>query len=268
MIRTQPGSESLARRLAWAALGLAVFLIAWWWGSTRLGPIAMPSPLETARALVGIVADGRALPALGETGLRVLIAFSGAMALGGAAGLAAGLVAPLRYAISPLVTMLLAVPPIAWVVLALLWFGTGGQAVIFTVMIALVPIPFVAAVQGARTVDPALIEMAVAYKLSLLQRLREVILPHLLSYLLAAAVTAFGLGWKVTVMAELLAAREGIGSGLADARANLDTAESFAWIAIVVAAFLVIEAAVLRPLHRRLEPWRGTDRPAAASPAS
>ena len=244
------------RPFLWAAVGLAGLVVAWWWGSTMLGPIAMPSPAETARALIAMMADGRALPALAETGLRVLAAFTGAMLLGGALGLAAGLLPPLRQAVGPLVTMFLAVPPIAWVVLALLWFGTGGSAVVFTTLVALVPIPFVAAVQGLRTVDPGLLEMAAAYKLSLSRRLRDIILPHLLSYLRTAAVTAFGLGWKVTVMAELLAARDGIGSGLADSRANLATAETFAWIAIVVAAFLAIEAFVLQPLFRRLEPWR------------
>ena len=258
-------AERPVRPVFWAVVGLGGLLLAWWWGSTMLGPIAMPSPGETAEALIAMVADGRALPALAETGLRVFAAFAGAMLLGSALGLAAGLLAPLRQAVSPLVTMLLAVPPIAWVVLALLWFGTGGAAVVFTTLVALVPIPFVAAVQGLRTVDPGLSEMAAAYKLSLGRRLRDIILPHLLSYLRTAAVTAFGLGWKVTVMAELLAARDGIGSALADSRANLATAETFAWIAIVVAAFLAIEAFVLQPLFRRLEPWRDRDPTAAAA---
>lgn len=248
-------------RLAWGGLGLAVLVLLWCWGSAWAGPLALPSPLETGRALVVLIADGRAASALADTGLRVLAAFAAAMGLGGAFGLVAGLVPPLRFAAGPLITMLLAVPPVAWIVLALLWFGTGGAAVVFTAAAALVPIPFLAAVQGVETVDPGLIEMARAYRLTLRQRLGEVILPHLLSFLLPAAVTAFGLAWKVTVMAELLGAREGIGSGLADARANLDTAEGFAWIAIVVAAFLVVEAGVIRPLHRHLEPWRRQQRP-------
>lgn len=253
--------DRLPARLVWGTVGLAAFGLVWAWGSAQLGPIALPSPLETGSALLTVLMDGRAFSALGDTGARVLTAFAAAMLLGGGLGLAAGLVPPLRHAVGPLVTMLLAVPPIAWIVLALLWFGTGGEAVVFTVLIALLPIPFVAAVQGVRTVDPELLEMARAYRLSLLQRLREIILPHALSCLVPAAITAFGIAWKVTVMAELLGARDGIGSGLADARANLDTAESFAWIVLVVAAFLAVEAVVIRPLHLWLEPWRRREVP-------
>ena len=247
-------------RLIWGTVGLAVFVLLWFWGSTRLGPIALPSPLETGSAVVALVGDGRALTALAGTGFRVLTAFAVAIALGGGLGLAAGLLPPLRHAIGPLVTMLLAVPPVAWIVLALLWFGTGGVAVVFTVVVALLPIPFLAAVQGVRTVDPGLMEMARAFRLSLRSRLEEIILPHLLSHLLPAVVTTFGLAWKVTVMAELLGAREGVGSGLAGARANLDTAESFAWIAIVVTAFVAVEVGLIRPFLRRLQPWRQKDR--------
>ena len=259
-VGAQRQAEALpASRLFWACIGFGVFGLLWAWGSTQLGPIALPSPLETAEALLALFADGKAIAALGDTGGRVLAAFAIAMVVGGGLGLAAGLVPPLRHAVGPLVTTLLAVPPIAWIVLALLWFGTGGVAVVFTVLVALLPIPFVAAVQGVLTVDPNLLEMGRAYRLSLGQRLREIILPHVLSCLLPAAVTAFGIAWKVTVMAELLGARDGIGSGLADARANLDTAESFAWIILVVGAFLLIEAAVIRPFYRRLEAWRRTD---------
>lgn len=241
---------------AWGLLGLAVAVLLWGWGSTQLSPIALPSPIETAEALSRLTATGAAFPALAETGLRVIAAFSAALVIGGGLGLAAGFVVPVRAAIGPLVTMLLAVPPIVWVVLALIWFGTGSPAVIFTVFIAVLPIIFLAAVEGVRSVDPELSEMAEAFRMNRRQMLRHVTLPHLGSYLLPASITAFGIAWKVCVMAELLSAREGIGSGLADARANLDTAETFAWLIIVVSAFLLIEALVLRPLHRRLEPWR------------
>ncbi|MGP1254747.1 MAG: ABC transporter permease [Kiloniellales bacterium] len=247
----------LLQRMIWSGAGLLGLILAWWLGSLALSPIALPSPLDTASALVRILVDGVALPYLLETAVRVLCGFLAAVTVGAALGLAAGLSAPLRFSIGPILSMMLAVPPIAWVVLSLLWFGLGGQAVIFTVAVALTPIIFIATLQGMRTVDPALVEMAESFRLSALAFLREVMLPHLLSYLLPAMVTAFGIAWKVAVMAELLGAHSGIGSGLAIARSNLDTAESFAWILLAVGSFLAVQYGLIQPLYRRLEPWRG-----------
>lgn len=244
------------QRLVWSSAGLFGLILVWWLGSLALSPVALPSPLETLKALFRILVEGVALSYLLETAFRVLCGFLAALALGTLLGLAAGLSVPLRLAVGPVLSMMLAVPPIAWVVLSLLWFGLGGQAVIFTIAVALVPIVFLAVVQGMRTLDPALVEMAESFRLTLLVFLREVMLPHLLSYLLPAMVTAFGIAWKVAVMAELLGAHSGIGSGLATARSNLDTAESFAWILLAVVSFLVVQYGLIQPLYRRLEPWR------------
>lgn len=246
----------LLKRLVWSGVGLSGLLLLWWLGSLALSPIALPSPLETLAALVRILLDGVALSYLLETAFRVLCGFLAALAIGSLLGLGAGFSVPLRLAVGPLLSMMLAVPPIAWVVLSLLWFGLGGQAVIFTIAVALVPIVFLAVVQGVRTLDPALVEMAESFRLTLLGFLREVMLPHLLSYLVPALVTAFGIAWKVAVMAELLGAHSGIGSGLATARSNLDTAESFAWILLAVGSFLAVQYGVIQPLYRKLEPWR------------
>lgn len=53
----------------------------------------------------------------------------------------------------PIVTVLIGTPPIVWLVLALLWFGNGDGTPIFTVFVACMPVVFVGAMQGARTLD-------------------------------------------------------------------------------------------------------------------
>ncbi|MEM6358256.1 MAG: ABC transporter permease subunit, partial [Pseudomonadota bacterium] len=150
--------------------------------------------------------------------------------------------------------MLLAIPPIAWIVLAVLWFGPTTPAVLFTVVVSLATVPYLAAVNGVATVDAKLSEMTRAFRLGTWQRIRVLYGPHLLMHLSPAAVSAFGLAWRLTLLAEVVGATSGIGSGLAAARSTLDTAESFAWIGIVVLLFLTVRFGVLGPLERRLSP--------------
>ncbi len=240
----------------WSGVGILGFLGLWFWGSFQAGSLVLPSPWLTSKALIAIVVEGEALRALMITTGRVLGSFGLSMALGLGLGLVAGMFAQIRYALSPLITLMLAIPPVAWVVVILLWFGMGTQTVGITLTVALIPIPFLATVEGVRSVSPRLKEMATLFRLTPLQYLHEIVIPHLLTYLFPATLTAFATAWKVAVMAELLGAREGIGAQLAISRSNLDTAQSLAWIILGIIVFLGLEYSVLRPLRERLEPWR------------
>ncbi len=147
-------------------------------------------------------------------------------------------------------------PPIAWLVLAMLWFGMGDATPVFTVFIACFPIVFAGAMQGARTLDNQLKKVALAYHLPWHMLLTDLYFPHVMSYLFPAWITALGTSWKVVVMAELLSTTDGVGAALATSRAQLDTATSLAWVAAVLGLLLAAEYLFLEPLKRRVERWR------------
>ena len=101
-----------------------------------------------------------------------------------------------------------------------------------------------------------LLEMANLFRTPRNMLLSDLYFPHLLSYIFPSLVAGLGLSWRVAVMAELLSSDTGIGAELNLARINLDTDEVMAWIALVVLSIWVGEYLLLRPLRRRLEPWR------------
>lgn len=187
---------------------------------------------------------------------RALMGFLLAGVVGSSLGLLAGLSVTASRTLRPIITVLLGVPPIAWIVLAILWFGMGGATPVFTVLVTTLPLTFAAAVEGMRTVDRRLDDMVRSFKAPPLMVLKDLYLPHLLSYLFPAWVTALGMAWKVAVMAELLATSDGIGAGMAMSRVNLETAEAMAWIIAVVVLLLTVEYGFLEPLKRKMEPWR------------
>src|SRR5690606_16223693 len=143
------------------------------------------------------------------------------------------------------VTLLLGMPPIAWLVLAMLWFGMGDATPVFTVFVACFPVVFAGAMQGARTLDNQLKDVARAYRLPWHMLLADVYLPHVLSYLFPSWITALGISWKVVVMAELLTTVDGVGAALAVSRAQLDTATSLGWIVAVLGLLLAAEYLLL-----------------------
>ncbi|WP_207261229.1 ABC transporter permease subunit [Desulfovibrio sp. Huiquan2017] len=238
------------------ALGVALFLTLWWGGSRLYGPFILPSPWEACRALWRLTLKGVVFKAALITAGRALGGFAVAALLGGGIGILAGLRPALAQTLRPITAMLLGIPPIAWIVLAILWFGTTGLTPVFTVVVTALPIVFAVAMEGARTRDKGLEDMGRSFDTPAAMLFWDVRLPHILSYLFPGLVTALGLSWKVAVMAELLASTDGIGADMALARINLDTAEALAWIIVLLAMLLAVELLLLEPLQRRLEPWR------------
>ncbi|VEP18368.1 NitT/TauT family transport system permease protein [Hyella patelloides LEGE 07179] len=240
-------------------VGLAIFLILWQLGAMQYGSIVLPSPRETGIAIGRLATTGQLGDALLTTSFHLLAAFTIAVLLGIFLGIIAGIKLWFKKAISPIISALQGIPPIAWIVLALLWFGTGNAVPIFTITVATLPIMFIGAVEAIQTFPTPLLEMASLFRTPQNVLLTDLYFPHLLSYIFPSLVAGLGLAWRVAVMAELLSSETGIGAELNLARINLDTDEVMAWIAIVVVSIWIGEYLILRPLRYLLEPWRRTE---------
>jgi len=241
----------------WGAVASLLLMLAGWeWASLLYGELILPDPRATAQTLARLLSNGDALPELATTARRALAGLGAALVLGSTFGIAAGISMTASMMSRPIMTVLIGTPPIAWLVLAMLWFGAGDGTPVFTVFIACLPVVFVGAMQGARTLDSQLTDMATAYRLPLAMRVLDVHLPHIVSYLFPAWITALGISWKVVVMAELLASSDGVGAALAVSRSHLDTASTLAWIGAVVGLLLAVEYLLFEPLKREIERWR------------
>ena len=242
---------------AWAgAAGLFCLAAAWQAGHEIYGSFVLPSPGETALAVINISHEAGFARAAGETASRALIGFALAVSFGSMAGIVAGYSFATMRLMRPIVTVILGVPPIAWIVLALIWFGSNGGSAVLTVVVAALPISFAAGLQGVATRDRALDAMARSFGAGPWLRFRTVTLPHLVSYLFPAWTTTAGSAWKITVMAELLSNSGGLGGDLATARALFDIPRVMALIVITVIFALFTEYVLLDPIRDRLEKWR------------
>lgn len=245
----------------WGAIASLCLLLAAWEGlALAYGSLILPAPAATFGKLAGLLADGAAWPELAITARRAVTGLVLAILVGSLLGMAAGVSMTASMMARPLVTVLLGMPPIAWLVLAMLWFGVGDGTPVFTVFVACLPVVFVGALQGTRTLDHHLKDMAVVFRLPWRMKLVDLYLPHVVSYLFPAWINALGTSWKVVVMAELLSSAEGIGAALAVSRSQLDMEATLAWIAVVVLSLLAVEYLLLEPVKREVERWRALDR--------
>lgn len=241
----------------WGAIAsLLLFCAAWELAGLYYGSLILPGPVATLQQLSVLLHEGSLLPELLTSARRTFYGLALALLAGTVFGMLAGSFLTASLLSRPLVTLLLGMPPIAWLVLAMLWFGLGDATPVFTVFVACLPIVFAGAMQGTRTLDNQLKAVASVYNLPPVMRLTDIYLPHLVSYLFPAWVTALGTSWKVVVMAELLSTTDGVGAALAVTRAQLDTSGTLAWVVTVLAALLATEYLLLEPVKRHVERWR------------
>jgi len=241
----------------WGALAsIFLFIALWDWGFQIYGELILPSPQKTFLTLMTMLQNDEVKDDILITLHRAVWGFFISILLGSVLGLVAGRFMTAAMMSRPIITILMGMPPIAWIVLAMMWFGMTDQTIIFTIVVASLPIVFVGALQGARTLENELEEMAISFKVPLTMKLIDIYFPHIFSYVFPAWVAALGMSWKIVVMAELLASNNGIGAALAVSRSQLDTATALALVTIMVVSLLLIEYLLMEPIKREVEQWR------------
>ncbi len=241
----------------WGAVAsIFLFIALWEFGHQSYGDLILPSPKETFFRLINMLASEGMWPEIQITIRRALWGFFISVVLGSSLGFLAGLFATASIMSRPIVTILMGMPPIAWIVLAMIWFGMGDKAVVFTVVIASFPIIFVGALQGTRTLENHLNEMADSFNTPLFMKITDIYFPHIFSYIFPAWIAALGMSWKIVVMAELLSTSDGVGAALAVTRGQLDTAGALALVMMLVGSLLLIEYLLMEPIKREVERWR------------
>lgn len=241
----------------WGSIAsIFLFLALWELGFQTYGELILPSPKMVFESMGMLLSDPSFHMDLYLTVKRGLIGFSVSLLLGTLLGLIAGYFVTASVMSRPIVTILVGIPPIAWIVLAMIWFGLGDMTVMFTVVIASFPIVFVGALQGSRTIEGDLKEMMDSFHIGFLQKVRDLYFPHLFSYLFPSWVSALGMCWKIVIMAELLSSNDGIGASLAIARSHLDTPQALALVSVIIGVLFFVEYIVLEPIKQEVESWR------------
>lgn len=236
---------------------MLTLIIGVWQGvSLTLPSIILPSPLETIHAFLQISQSGELVEQLSLSFIRMINGFVIGFSIAFLMGLIAGKYSFIYEAFRPLQSLLLGIPPIIFVVLAMIWFGTGGFVPVFVVAILVFPTIFLNTADGWRNIDHQLIEMAMVYKTSPFHTLRHIILPSLTVPVLTGVALALGSAIRITVMAELLGADDGMGYSIALARVNIDTAKVFAWTLVSILLVMIIDNIFINPMKKYTQKWK------------
>jgi NitT/TauT family transport system permease protein len=214
------------RRQRWLAgsalllpLGVAiVFLLVWDLAVRVTGSKIFPTPLAVGEGMIELLRKGLLFKYIAASLFRVTWGFLLAALVGVPLGLILGWFRPARRAFNPMIQVFRPISPIAWIPLAILWFGVSDAAPIFLIFLASVFPIAVSAMAAVRNVQPVYLRAAQNFGLSGFPLFHRVIFPATLPQIITGLRIALGIAWLVVVAAEMIAANSGLGYLIIDAR--------------------------------------------------
>jgi NitT/TauT family transport system permease protein len=218
----------------WPVAAFGVFLTGWYLAVHYSGAKIFPSPGDVGRGIAELFRKGVLLHYIADSLRRVGIGFGLGALLGVPIGLTLGWYPAAAQVVNPVIQMVRPISPIAWIPLAILWFGVGDAAAIYLIFLgSFFPI-VVAAMNGVRNVPSMFRRAGRNFGLRPAQLLTKVVFPAALPQIIVGLRIALGIAWLVVVAAEMIAVDSGLGYLVIDARNSGKRYD------LVVAAMLMI----------------------------
>jgi NitT/TauT family transport system permease protein len=194
-------------------------LVAVWWLVVIITQSAIfPTPWQVVTGTLELARDGTLWADIGASLMRVAVGFSLAVLIAVPLGLWMGWVAGAFSTLNPLFQILRPISPIAWIPLAILWFGVGNESPIFLIFMSSVFPMVVQTTAGVHTIERRYLRAAQNFGVSRYTLFLQVIIPAVLPQIIVGMRIGLGVAWLVVVAAEMIALRSGLGYLIIDSR--------------------------------------------------
>jgi len=178
----------------------------------------VPSPLQVLRGILELVTVG--LPPgyslwghLLASLQRVVVGFVLAVLLGLPLGILMGWSKSLRSALRPIIEVLRPIPPLAWIPIAIIWFGIGLRSAAFIIFLGTFFPILLNTISGVVLLNPVFVEVSLTLGLSQWGVMMKVLVPGALPSIFTGMRVGLGIGWMTLVAAEFSGVKTGYGLG-------------------------------------------------------
>jgi NitT/TauT family transport system permease protein len=200
-------------------LATAAIFLTLWHSLVRLsGSDLFPTPMEVVHGIRELIEKGLLLKYIVASLFRVSWGFMLAVLVGVPLGLILGWFRPAFQALNPMIQILRPISPIAWIPVAILWFGIDDTAPVFLIFLASVFPITVSSMAAVQNMQLVYLRAAQNFGVTGMQLFRRVILPAALPQIITGIRIALGIAWLVVVAAEMIAVNSGLGYLIIDAR--------------------------------------------------
>ena len=197
---------------------MALLIGAWWLVVVETQSVIFPTPWQVVTGTGELMQNGVLWEHIGASLFRVGSGFLLAVAFAVPLGLWMGWVRGAFTTLNPIFQMLRPISPIAWIPIAILWFGVGNASPIFLIFISSVFPMVVQTTSGVHTIERRYLRAAANFGVSRATLFRRVVIPAALPQIIVGMRIGLGVAWLVVVAAEMIALRSGLGYLIIDSR--------------------------------------------------
>ncbi len=206
------------KRIVPSVAVIAILVAVWWLVVFVTQSAIFPTPWQVVMGTAELAHDGTLWTDIGASLMRVAVGFSLAVVIAVPLGLWMGWVAGAFTTLNPLFQILRPISPIAWIPIAILWFGVGNESPIFLIFMSSVFPMVVQTTAGVHSIERRYLRAAQNFGVSRYTLFRQVIIPATLPQIIVGMRIGLGVAWLVVVAAEMIALRSGLGYLIIDSR--------------------------------------------------
>lgn len=177
-----------------------------------------PGPIAVLESTQELILNGKLLKNTVASLFRVSIGFSLAVVLGVPLGVILGRLETAKLLFNPLVQFLRPISPLAWIPLAMLWFGIGDPPAIFLIFLASFFPMVVSTSVAVESIRPTFFQVAANFNFSRYEVLTKIVIPAITPQVITALRMTIAIAWLVVVAAEMIAVQSGLGYLILDSR--------------------------------------------------
>ena len=197
---------------------VAILIAAWQIAIDRQAVPIIPGPWTVLKGIAELARKGLLLKYVVASLFRVTWGFLLAVVTAIPLGLFLGWHRRAEMAFNPPIQILRPISALAWIPIAILWFGVGDLSAVFLIFLASFLPLVVSAMNAVRNIQPVHLNAGRNFGLSQAQLVLRVIYPAVMPQLIVALRISLGIAWLVVVAAEMIAANSGLGFLIIDAR--------------------------------------------------
>ena len=219
MVTAQPGYfASKFKQVLPPTAVILIVVASWWIVVVETESAIFPTPWQVVTGALELAQDGTLWDHIGASLFRVGAGFLLAMVFAIPLGLWMGWAGGAYTTLNPIFQMLRPISPIAWIPLAILWFGVGDVSPIFLIFISSVFPMVLQTTSGVHTIERRYLRAAANFGVSRTVLFRQVVILAVLPQIIVGMRIGIGVAWLVVVAAEMIALRSGLGYMIMDSR--------------------------------------------------
>lgn len=238
MYRNKAKLKSLLEK----ACAILFAIVLWQLGAMALQKdILLASPLSTGQSLVSLATEPDFWASVAFSFFRIVFGFFLSLFCGLLLAVLSSRHHLVEVMLWPFIAVIKSTPVASFIILCLIWLSSQNLSV-FIAFLMVLPVVYTNVLQGIKSTDKNLLEMAKVFRVKPLKKILYIYLPQLKPYILSACSVSLGLSWKAGIAAEVIGIPTGsIGEKLYQAKIYLNTPELFAWTIVIIVISILFE---------------------------